>query len=97
MGITGILLINVNHNSSTALERSVIDNGGGGGGLGGGGLKLVCHAPNITLRFCCGSQHLVSCSVLVVNLELVMEIINHDNHQLNQKRRLPVTKSQKAA
>ena len=51
--------INVNHNSSTALELSVINNWG---------LKPVLQAPNLTLMFCCGSRHLVSCSVLVVNL-----------------------------
>ena len=33
---------------------------------GGGGLKPVLQASN--LIFCCGSQHLVSCSVLVVKL-----------------------------
>ena len=55
ISITGI---NRNHNSSTALERSVLNNWGGG-------LK---QAPYLTLFFCSGSQHLVSCSVLVVNL-----------------------------
>ena len=41
--------INVNHNSSTALERSVINN------WGGGGLKPVLQDPNLTLSFCSGS------------------------------------------
>ena len=39
-----------------------------GGGGGGGGHKSILHGPNLTLIFCNGSQHLVSCSVLVVNL-----------------------------
>ena len=43
--------------SGTALERSVIDNRG---------FKTVLLGPNLTLSFCNGSQHLVSCSVLVV-------------------------------
>ena len=33
-----------------------------------GGLKPVLQVPNLTLSFCSGSQHLVSSSVLVVNL-----------------------------
>ena len=33
-----------------------------------GGLYPVLQAPNITLIFRSGSQHLVSCSVLAVNL-----------------------------
>ena len=33
-----------------------------------GGLEPILQAPNPTLIFCSGSQHLVSCSVLVVNL-----------------------------
>ena len=37
-------------------------------GGGGGVLKSVLQGPNLTLIFCSGSQHLVSCSVLVVNL-----------------------------
>ena len=37
-------------------------------GWGGGGLKSVLHGPNRTLILCSGSQHLVSWSVLVVNL-----------------------------
>ena len=50
--------INLNHNSSTALELSIINNWG---------LKPALQAPNLTLIFCSGSQHLVSCFVLVVN------------------------------
>ena len=49
-----IILINVNH-SSPALERSFLNNWG---------LKSILQAPNLTLIFCRGSQHLVSCSVL---------------------------------
>ena len=30
--------------------------------------KSILQGPNLTLIFCSGSQHLVSCSVLVVNL-----------------------------
>ena len=33
-----------------------------------GGLKSVLHAPNLTLIFINGSQHIVSCSILVVYL-----------------------------
>ena len=40
--------------------------------VGGGGGKQVFLAHNFTLSFCRGS-HLVSCSVLGVNLELVNE------------------------
>ena len=57
--VIGITKISVNHNSSAALERSVIHNWG---------LKPVLQVPNLTLSFCSGSQHLVSRSVLVVNL-----------------------------
>ena len=66
--INGIIWINVNHSSSVTLERSVMNKGGGGG------LKSILHSPNITLSFCKtakGSQYLVSCSALVVNLSLV--------------------------
>ena len=35
-----------------------------GGGGGGGGLELVLQVPNITLS----TQHLVTCSVFVVNI-----------------------------
>ena len=34
----------------------------------GGGIKPVLEAPYLTLIFCSGSEHLFSCSVLVVNL-----------------------------
>ena len=37
-------------------------------GGGGGGVKSILQAPNITLIVCDGSQHLVSCSGLVVNV-----------------------------
>ena len=43
-----------NHNRSTALELSVIQNWGGGG-EGGRGLKPVLWDPNLALRFCCAS------------------------------------------
>ena len=56
--INGITWINVKHSSSTALERSVINNWG---------LKPVLQVPNLTLS-CGGSHHLVSCSALMVNL-----------------------------
>ena len=42
--INGITWINVNHSSSTALERSVIDNGGGGG-WGVGWDKSILQVP----------------------------------------------------
>ena len=61
---------------------------------GGGGLKPVLQAPYLTLIFCSDSQHLVSCSVLVVNIKLVNESSrtkgerkNHDNHSVESKRR----------
>ena len=46
--IIGITWKNLSQNSSTALERSVINNWGGG-------LKPVLQAPNLTLSFCSGS------------------------------------------
>ena len=54
--INEVTWINVNHSSSTALERSVINNWGGG-------LKPELQVHNLTLSFCSGSQHLVSCSI----------------------------------
>ena len=36
-------------------------------GRGGGGLSPVLQDPNFTLSYCSCSQHLVRCSVLVVN------------------------------
>ena len=57
--IIGITLQNVNHSSSPALERSVINDWG---------LNEVLQAPRLTLSFCSGSQNLVSCSVLLLNL-----------------------------
>ena len=56
-----IIRPNMNHNSSTALERSVINNWGRG-------LKPVLNGSNLTLIFCSDSQHSVSCSVLASNL-----------------------------
>ena len=56
--VTGITRINVNH-TSPAFEWSVMNNKG---------IKQVLQAPNLTLNFGSGSQHLVSCSVLLVNL-----------------------------
>ena len=38
-----------------------------GDGRGGGG-ESILQVPNLTLILCSGSQHIVSCSVLVVNL-----------------------------
>ena len=57
--IIGITWINVNQNNTTAFERSVINYLG---------LEPVLQGPNLTLIFYSGSQHLVSCSVLMVNL-----------------------------
>ena len=37
-------------------------------GGGGGGGESILQLPNLTLILCSGSQHIVSCSVLVVNL-----------------------------
>ena len=45
----------MNHNRSTALERSVNITGGGGGG----GLKPVLRDPNLALSFYHGSKHIV--------------------------------------
>ena len=47
--------------------------------LGGGGAKTVFfQAPNLNLIFCSGSQHLVSCSVLVIRRFYVRAFLNQN-------------------
>ena len=53
----------------------------------------VCGGVNLTLRICSGSQHLVKCSVLVVNLQLVNESSGTNKYikitdMINKKRGL---------
>ena len=48
--------------------------------MGVGGLKPVLRDPNLTLSFCCGSKHIVSCSVRVKDQTACKKI--HEKDQI---------------